>query len=91
VVGDLDSAQISRERLDLLDVDVLIVRVPTEEARAAIQNDPLFSLLNVARDGRIIFFVGVDPLYGALSFSTVLSLPYALDGLVEQIAAVSAR
>ncbi len=86
VVGDLDSAQISSERLDLLDVDVLIVRAGTAEEIAAIENDPLFSQLAVARDGRIIFFVGADPVYGALSFSTVLSLPFAVDELVPQIA-----
>ncbi|MBL1128659.1 MAG: iron-siderophore ABC transporter substrate-binding protein [Chloroflexi bacterium] len=85
VVGDLDSAQISSERLDLLDVDVLIVRADTPGELAAILDDPLFSQLAVVQDGRVIPFVGNDPVYGALSFSTVLSLPYALDALVEQI------
>lgn len=85
VVGDLDSAQISNEQLGLLDVDVLIVRAATPEEQAAILSDPLFSQLSVVQDGRIIFFVGNDPVYGALSFSTVLSLPYALEGLVPQL------
>lgn len=89
VVGDLDSAQISSESLNLLDVDVLIVRAATPEEQAAILSNPLFSQLNVAQEGRIIFFVGNDPVYGALSFSTVLSLPYALDELVVQLAAAT--
>lgn len=87
VVGELDSAQISSERLDLLDVDVLIVQASTAEEQAAIAADPLFSQLDVMKDGRVIFFVGNDPVYGALSFSTVLSLPYALEELVPQLAA----
>ena len=88
VVGDLDSAQISSERLDLLDVDLLIVRAATEAEQDALENDPLFSGLDVMQDGRTIFFVGpANPLYGALSFSTVLSLPYALERLVPQIEA----
>ncbi len=86
VVGDLDSAQISSERLDLLDVDVLIVRAATLEEQAAIEANPLFSQLEVVRAGRVIFFVGADPVYGALSFSTVLSLPYAITELTPQLA-----
>lgn len=86
VVGDLDSAQISSERLDLLDVDVLIVRTASEEQRAEIESDSIFQSLNVTQEGRVIFFVGAqDPIYGALSFSTVLSLPYAVEELIPQL------
>ncbi|OUC06595.1 ABC transporter substrate-binding protein, partial [Litorilinea aerophila] len=86
LVGELDSAQISSERLDLLDVDVLLVRAANEEERAAIEADPIFQSLGVFQDNRVIFFVGADdPIYGALSFSTVLSLPYALEELVPQL------
>lgn len=91
VVGDLDSAQISSESLNLLDVGVLIVRAETPEEQEAILSNPLFSQLAVAQEGRIIFFVGNDPVYGALSFSTVLSLPYALEGLVGPIAAATSQ
>lgn len=85
VVGDLDSAQISSERLDLLDVDVLIVRVPSAAERELIENDPLLAQLSVFQDGRVIFFEGNDPVYGALSFSTVASLDYAVTELVPLI------
>jgi iron complex transport system substrate-binding protein len=91
VVGDLDSAKISGEWMDLLDVDVLIVKVASLEEKAAIESDPLFQQLAAAKDKRTIFFVGdADPVYGALSFSTVLSLPYAIDELVPQLAAAVA-
>ena len=87
LVGDLDSAQISTERFDLLDVDVLIMRAETTEERDTVESNPLYSRLGVARDGRTLFFVGPDdPTYGALSFSTVLSLPYAVEKLVPELA-----
>jgi iron complex transport system substrate-binding protein len=86
-VGELDSAQISSEQITLLDADVLIFQVNTEEARASIESDPLYQQLGVAQDDRTIFFVGLgDTAYGALSFSTVLSLPFALEELVPQLA-----
>ncbi len=92
LVGDLDSAQLSGERLDLLDTDVLIVRASSPEERAAIENNPIFQQLAVAREGRTIFFVGAeDPIYGALSFSTVLSLPYAVEELVPRLAEAVGR
>jgi len=88
VVGDRDSAQISTEQLGLLDADALIFFVATPEERTVVENDPLFRQLDAVRDGRVIFFVGLDdPVYGALAFSTVLSLPFAIDGLVPKLAA----
>ncbi|HEY8491052.1 MAG TPA: iron-siderophore ABC transporter substrate-binding protein [Dehalococcoidia bacterium] len=88
LVGQRDSAQISGEQLRLLDVDVLIFQAPSQEVRAAFESDPLYRQLDVATEGRTIFFAGLDdPLYGALSFSTVLSLPYAVEHLVPRLAA----
>lgn len=87
-VGELDSAKISSERLDLIDVDVLIMRTGTEEDRARLEADAIYQTLAVAREDRTIFFIGNDPVYGALSFSTVLSLPFVVDELVPQIDAV---
>jgi iron complex transport system substrate-binding protein len=87
VIGDLDSAEISSEQLGLLDTDVLIVQVSSEDERSAIEEDPLYQQLDVASEGRTIFFVGQDnPIYRALSFSTVLSLPFAVDNLVPILA-----
>ncbi|MFW6075971.1 MAG: ABC transporter substrate-binding protein [Chloroflexota bacterium] len=88
LVGDADSAEVSAEQMGLLDADVLIMQVRSEEERAAIEEDPLYQQLNAAQEGRTIFFVGQDdPLYGALSFSTVLSLPFAVDNLVPLLEA----
>jgi len=88
IVGDRDSGQISGEQIALLDVDVLIFQAGSEADRQALENNPLFRNLKVAREGRTIYFEGTnDVLYGALSFSTVLSLPYAVDHLVPLLAA----
>ncbi|NOK63321.1 MAG: ABC transporter substrate-binding protein [Chloroflexi bacterium AL-W] len=82
-VGEQDSAQISGERLELLDVDVLILQASTDAERDALESNPLYNQLAVVQDGRTVFFVGQDdPLYGALSFSTVLSLSFAIEELV---------
>ena len=86
-VGEQDSAQISGERLELLDVDVLIMYTPTQAQRDALESDPIYNQLAVVQDERTIFFVGQnDPLYGALSFSTVSSLSFAIEELVPLLA-----
>lgn len=88
LVGDRDAVEISSEQIQLLDVDVLIWQVGSEEEKASLQSNPLYQQLGLNQEGRDIFFVGyADTLYGALSFSTVLSLPYAVEHLVPQLAA----
>ena len=87
VIGDKDSAQISSEQLTLLDADALIFQGRTEEGVAAFRNNPLYQQLGAARANRTVFFSSTaDPVYGALSFSTVLSLSYAVDELVPMLA-----
>lgn len=85
LIGDQSSLRISSERLDLADASVLIVRAPTQEALDEIKANAVFQQLNVVRDDQVIYFVGDDPVYGAISFSTVLSLPYVVDELVPQL------
>jgi len=87
VVGEQDSVQISGEQVDLLDADVLIVQAYSEEGRLAMETDPLVSQLRAVAEGRIVFFTSLDdPGYGALSFSTVLSLPFAVETLIPRLA-----
>ena len=87
LAGDSFFAVISREKLDLLDADALtwIVNPPAEQE--TIEDDPLYQKLDVVSEGRDIFLGVNEPLAGALSFSTVLSLPFLLDKLVPQLAA----
>lgn len=85
LAGDEFFAEISRERLDLVDADVLIWIINPPGEREAVEEDPLYQQLDVVSEGRDIFLE--DPLRSALSFSTVLSLPFALDELVPMLPA----
>jgi len=53
--------------------------------RAVIEADPFVQRLDATREGRVVFLEGVLP--QALAFSSVLSLPFLLDGLVPMLAA----
>jgi iron complex transport system substrate-binding protein len=85
LAGGAFFAPISRERLDLLDVDVLVWILAAEGDRAALEGDPLYARLPVATEGRAIVLDEDDVLQPALSFGTVLSLPFALDRLVPRL------
>lgn len=78
-----ESADISEERLDLLDRDVLFINGATKAAMLA---SPVFSRLNVVKTDRTIYTSFSTPLAGALSYSGPDALLYALDVLVPQLA-----
>lgn len=87
-IGDKFGANISRERIALLDQQVL-VWFPGKGDTAKLKADPLYKNLKVRTQGRDIFIEENydDPLYGATSFVSVLSLPIVLDELVPKLAA----
>jgi iron complex transport system substrate-binding protein len=88
IAGDSFYADVSNERLDLLDQD-LIVFVGLqfiEGGQEAIEAEPLFGQLNAVQDGRIIYIA--NDFDDALQFSTVLSVPYVLDGVMPELEAV---
>ncbi|MGH3994222.1 MAG: iron-siderophore ABC transporter substrate-binding protein, partial [Pseudonocardiaceae bacterium] len=87
LVGNEFFAEVSAEQLELVEADALVWIVFTEEGAGRIQDQPLYRALNVAQEGRDLFVVGSDPLGAAYSFSTPLSLPFAIDGLVPQLVA----
>lgn len=75
---------LSAERLDLLDVDVL-VWINVAEDGGPLDN-PLYESLAVHTEGREVFLDSFnDPLGAATSFVTPLSLPFLLEGLVPQL------
>ncbi|MEM7125954.1 MAG: ABC transporter substrate-binding protein [Chloroflexota bacterium] len=84
-IGELSSLRISSERLDFVDTSVLIIRTPSEEALAELMENAVLQQLDVVANDRIIYFIGNDPNYGAISFSTVASLPFVVDELVPEI------
>ena len=75
-------AQLSSERLDLLDQDVLIVY----GSPADLKSQPLLQRSAVARENRIIYIDPVGDFANAIGFSSPLSLPFAIDEAVPQLA-----
>jgi len=87
ITGKDFGANISKERIDLLDTDVLVWLVDDyAKDKATVQNDPLYAALKVKKEGRDVFLTNAEELGTASSFVTVLSLPFLLDGLVPQLA-----
>lgn len=84
---DTFGASISRERLDIVDADALVWITFSDEENETIKNDALYQNLRAHQEGRDIFISESDPLYDALNFNTVLSLPFTLENLVPQLAA----
>jgi iron complex transport system substrate-binding protein len=88
-VGAAFGGNLSQERADLLDVDVIIWR-DVADAEGEL-GGPLYQSLPVHTGGHEVFIDSYnDPLGGATSFVTVLSLPYLLEGLTPQLAAALA-
>lgn len=85
ITGAEFGGNLSMERADLLDVDVIIWLDP-EDAEGEL-GGPVYQNLSVHTEGREVFLDSYnDPLGGATSFVSVLSLPYLLDELVPQMA-----
>ena len=85
LAGDAFFAELSRERLGLIDADALVWVTVLAESFEAVRTDPLYRRLDAAREGRDVFLE--ETLSAALSFGSILSLPFALDELVPQLAA----
>ena len=87
-IGDKFGASISAERTELLDRDAIIWLVAgIDTGRAILRKDPLYTKLDVTKEGRDVLVDEGSPYGSATSFISVLSLPYLLDRLVPQLAA----
>jgi iron complex transport system substrate-binding protein len=85
--GDGFFVDLSAERLDLLDADLLVVL--TDDAdRAEVQADPVLQQLPVVQRGGLVL-PSVDE-RGAMSYNSVLSVPYGVNALAPQFAAALA-
>jgi iron complex transport system substrate-binding protein len=81
--GDEYAAEIGSERLDLVDVDKLLFLTSDAATEPRVKADTVYRTLTVAGEDRAVFLPYDEPPVGAaLSFSTVLSIPYALDQIV---------
>lgn len=82
-------AELSAEKLDVLDVDRLVWVTSSTEANDRIKAEALYKKLEVHQERRDLFVPYQDPDIGAaFSFNTVLSIPYAIEQIEPLIAAV---
>jgi iron complex transport system substrate-binding protein len=79
-VGGKDGfgGNISSERADLLDIDLILWDYSKPADRKAITSNPVYAKLAVHKEGREVFEQESSPLYDALSKTSVLSVPVAL-------------
>lgn len=79
---------LSPERLDLLDQDVLVLAsvASVEGGIEQLEADPLFSLLNVVQEGNVIYLV--SDMEDAISFNSPLSLAFAIELIVPELQAI---
>ena len=86
LAGNTFGTEVSKERVDLLDVDRLFLLIDAP-ARERLDKDALFGKLGVARERRItdLPYYTSNQLGAALAFNSVLSIPYALDGIDESL------
>jgi len=75
---------ISAEKLDLLEQDVVLWEPAVLELLPEVRDNRLYRNLEVAKDERDIFLT--DPVVaGAMAHSSVLSLPVVLDFLLPEL------
>ncbi|WP_199746625.1 iron-siderophore ABC transporter substrate-binding protein [Amycolatopsis sp. WAC 01416] len=81
--------EVSSERFDLFDADRLVWLNSDVNAETRVRADPVYRKLKVSADKRDLFITYENPPVGAaISFNTVLSIPYAIEQLVPKLAAV---
>ncbi|MFI5608239.1 ABC transporter substrate-binding protein [Amycolatopsis sp. NPDC051903] len=76
-------SQISPERLDLIDADVLVLTYTTPGSRAQTEAQPLFQHLPAVRRGSYLALDLTTAI--ALAFPSALSVPYGLREVVPQL------
>lgn len=88
VIGNQFGASISKERTDLLDHDAIVWMVSdVAEGSAKLRKDPSYGDLKVVSEGREVYVHETSDYGNAMSFGTVLSLPYVVERLTPQLTA----
>ncbi|GAA4543009.1 iron-siderophore ABC transporter substrate-binding protein [Pseudonocardia xishanensis] len=75
---------VSPEQVGILDGDVLVMLADQPAARAAVDADPVLRQVPVVAQGRMV--VPDLDTRGAMTYNSVLSVPYAIEHLVPQLA-----
>ncbi|QDY79721.1 iron-siderophore ABC transporter substrate-binding protein [Streptomyces qinzhouensis] len=88
VIGNQFGASISKERTDLLDQDAVVWMVgDVAKDSAKLRKDPSYGDLKVVKEGREVYVHETSDYGHAMSFGTVLSLPYVVERLAPQLTA----
>ncbi|MEU9032631.1 iron-siderophore ABC transporter substrate-binding protein [Streptomyces sp. NPDC048383] len=87
-LGKENVAELSSERFDVMEAD-RTVWLGTADTEAAMKADPLYTKTKVNMEKRDLFLPYDSPDIGAaLSFNTVLSIPFAIDQVVPKLEAI---
>ncbi|MFI2369143.1 iron-siderophore ABC transporter substrate-binding protein [Streptomyces sp. NPDC018833] len=87
-LGKENIADLSSERFDVMEAD-RTVWLGTPETEKVMKADPLYKKTKVHQEKRDLFLPYDSPDIGAaLSFNTVLSIPYAIDQVVPMLEAI---
>ncbi|MFG3497628.1 iron-siderophore ABC transporter substrate-binding protein [Streptomyces sp. NPDC047928] len=87
-LGKDNIADLSAERFDVMEAD-RTVWLGTPDTEKAMKADPLYQKTKVHQEKRDLFLPYDSPDIGAaLSFNTVLSIPYAIDQVVPMLEAI---
>ncbi|MBT2370216.1 iron-siderophore ABC transporter substrate-binding protein [Streptomyces sp. ISL-10] len=87
-LGKENIADLSSERFDVMEAD-RTVWLGTPETEKLMKADPLYKKTKVHQEKRDLFLPYDSPDIGAaLSFNTVLSIPYAIDQVVPMLEAI---
>ncbi len=86
--GELFYADLSAERIDLLDQDLIaVINLQfIEGGRETLEAEPLFSELTAVQEGRVLYLDAQAE--NAIGFSSPLSLAFALEAALPQLEAI---
>jgi len=75
---------VSAENTEQIDADVIVI-LDVDKVKATVEASPVFNSLDAVKNGQVVWVT--DPnVIGALSYGSVLSLPYAIAAIVPALA-----
>jgi iron complex transport system substrate-binding protein len=86
---DKFGGQLSEEKTDAVDVDVLVWFADGDRSVEELKDDAVYSKLRVRKEGRDVFVRLEDRVYEAMSFPSVLSMPTLMKELTPRLAAAA--
>jgi len=79
--------EVSAEQTPVIDADVVLI-LDVQNQKAVVEADPVFRSLPAVQAGNAVWITDINVI-GAFSYSSVLSLPYALEQIVPPLAAAA--